>query len=540
MLTEIQCTQFRAQKINFHNGLNVILGDEGASNSIGKSTTLMIIDFAFGGDDFIKRSPDIVSQLGHHYYIFKFLFESQEFHFMRGTENPDEVIPLTPGGESRALTISQYRDFLARSYDITSQSFRSFVGLFSRIWGKENLNVKRPLHVAPTIRTNDVIDELIKRYEKFSPIADLTRNAKILDEKIKSLNSAMKTGVISKITSAEHNQNLQLITEYKLELSELQTQLGKYTLNIKELVDKELLEDILLKDELLQEKLHIESKLKSLNEHLSIGTQHSARKNLEALLRFFPEIDKGKLAEVDSFHRGLSKILKNHIDNEKKLFTEYHDSISAQLSEVDGRIRGVLAQQNTDTSRVLLERIAKVTKEIGRAEDENRFHNLKSSFAKEKKELADRLNTLRTNILKDIETVINHEIISLFKQVYGNNRTPAKLDIGQANYIYEIPTDTGTGTAYSNLLILDLAIFVTTRLPLLIHDTPLFKNIEYEAIANLIQIYTSIHKQSFIAIDSIEKYGDKAATILKEKSVLQLGSNSTLYRKIWSSDVQNS
>lgn len=38
MLKEIICSKFKQSKIEFHKGLNVILGDELGSNSIGKST----------------------------------------------------------------------------------------------------------------------------------------------------------------------------------------------------------------------------------------------------------------------------------------------------------------------------------------------------------------------------------------------------------------------------------------------------------------------------------------------------------------------
>lgn len=51
MLTNITCDKFNKtnKTIAFHQGLNVILGDNKGTNSIGKSTFLMIIDFALGG-----------------------------------------------------------------------------------------------------------------------------------------------------------------------------------------------------------------------------------------------------------------------------------------------------------------------------------------------------------------------------------------------------------------------------------------------------------------------------------------------------------
>ena len=51
MLVEIKCDIFREKAVKFHSGFNVVLGDEKASNSIGKSNLLLIIDFVFGGND---------------------------------------------------------------------------------------------------------------------------------------------------------------------------------------------------------------------------------------------------------------------------------------------------------------------------------------------------------------------------------------------------------------------------------------------------------------------------------------------------------
>ena len=72
MLERIECEKFRKKVIDFRSGLNVVLGDDIASNSIGKSTLLMIIDFIFGGEDYIRKNSDAIEHLGHH--IFKYNF----------------------------------------------------------------------------------------------------------------------------------------------------------------------------------------------------------------------------------------------------------------------------------------------------------------------------------------------------------------------------------------------------------------------------------------------------------------------------------
>lgn len=57
----------------FHGGLNVVLGEEDGAMSIGKSSSLLAIDFAFGGDTYIKS--DGVRHEGHHTVFFAFEFK---------------------------------------------------------------------------------------------------------------------------------------------------------------------------------------------------------------------------------------------------------------------------------------------------------------------------------------------------------------------------------------------------------------------------------------------------------------------------------
>ncbi len=74
MLKEIVCSKFKQEKIEFHKGLNVVLGDELGSNFIGKSTFLMIIDYVYGGKDYVMKSTDVQRNVGNHIIKFAFSF----------------------------------------------------------------------------------------------------------------------------------------------------------------------------------------------------------------------------------------------------------------------------------------------------------------------------------------------------------------------------------------------------------------------------------------------------------------------------------
>jgi uncharacterized protein YydD (DUF2326 family) len=68
------------------------LGSSDAKNSIGKSTFLMIIDFVFGGDDYLnKETKNSVDNVGPHTINFSFEFNNEVLFFSRSTDNPSFV-----------------------------------------------------------------------------------------------------------------------------------------------------------------------------------------------------------------------------------------------------------------------------------------------------------------------------------------------------------------------------------------------------------------------------------------------------------------
>ena len=77
-------------------------------------------------------------------------------------------------------------------------------------------------------------------------------------------------------------------------------------------------------------------------------------------------------------------------------------------------------------------------------------------------------------------------------------------------------------------------------MPALIHDLPLLKNIEDNAISNIIKIYDSFEKQVFIAIDKINTYGKETADLIKKRMALKLSKDKLLFIKDWKTDKKDS
>ena len=94
MLIEIQSDAFRTEAkngpirptIKFKKGLNVINGSVTGTNSIGKSTFMMAIDFCFGGSGYAKLE-NVKNNVETHDINFAFMFDSSAtpFYFSRNT-----------------------------------------------------------------------------------------------------------------------------------------------------------------------------------------------------------------------------------------------------------------------------------------------------------------------------------------------------------------------------------------------------------------------------------------------------------------------
>ncbi|MDP5776244.1 hypothetical protein P3801_33440 [Pseudomonas aeruginosa] len=91
MLKQIKCNLFNHKQIDFHDGLNIILGDDEAKNSIGKSSALLVIDFAMGGTSLLVDDAGVIKALGDHSYDITFEFKGEPLFVRRSTERPDIV-----------------------------------------------------------------------------------------------------------------------------------------------------------------------------------------------------------------------------------------------------------------------------------------------------------------------------------------------------------------------------------------------------------------------------------------------------------------
>ncbi|EFV74821.1 hypothetical protein HMPREF1013_04847 [Bacillus sp. 2_A_57_CT2] len=530
MLERIKSAIFAQGTIDFHEGLNVVLGDNKGSNSIGKSTLLMIIDFIFGGNTYISHNTDVVTNLGHHEFGFTFKFNNIEYHFVRGTENPDVVYYSNKKYEKLdGKNVNEYTKKLKQLYGLESDrlTFRAAVNTYSRVWGKENNNVKKPLHSFAQEKFNQTVTNLIKLFNKYDSIELQDKELKKLEDERLVLNKAGNHKLIPKINKTKFEKNIKDIQSLTKEIERLGKNAYSPSGDITEIVSDEMIALREVKKRLIDEREYYISRFNRTTRTI----KNSAVAGFENLLEFFPNVNVEKLQSIEAFHQGISSILSDELENAKK-------ELAIKIDELEKEINLVIKKQEQllkpdEELNVFIDSLIELSSRLKILQLENDYYRKLSGL----KEVIDtkkgELEELKEKIIKEINKAINTKLKEINDLIHGDKRTAPELNLTYSKYDYKFFDNTGTGKAYANLIIFDLAIFTLTKMPFIMHDSFLFKNIEKEAVEQIIKFYNSVFKQVFIAIDIIDMYNKETQKILEEKKVILLSNDKLLTTLDW-------
>lgn len=537
MLVEIKSNIFREKEIKFHSGLNIILGDEKAGNSIGKSNLLLIIDFIFGGNTYLSHSKDVLEQLGEHSFYFCFKFE-KEYKFKRNTESSTIILMCDNNynliGET--ITIEDFTKFLQEKYNInySDTTFRNLVGVYSRIWGKNNFNIYKPLKTYENdAKENIGIDNLIKLFNRYDELNKINETLKKDTESKKTLDRMYKNNYASSITKKEFNKNNQEVEVIKNKIEDIQNNILKYVLNVEEIINKEVLNLKSEKNRLLLIKNNYDNQLLRINNNLKSEVNLNS-KHLEKLQEFFPNSNIQEINKIEGFHIKIKKILSSEIENSKKIIEAEITNVEEEIKIIDIKISEHFKADSNP--KQIIEKVYDLTLQLNNLENTNKFYQEKQDKSYSIKLMKIDLLEKQNLITVQIENEINIKMLEFYKKIYSNDNSPV-LSIKNDKYILAKPNDTGTGTGEANLIIFDLSVFNLTNLPFLIHDMVVFKNIGIDAMESLISLYNENTKQIFISLDEHKKYKN-VLTILEDKKVIKLDTNNTLFNKIWKDEKQ--
>jgi len=530
MLKEIKSEILLEKVIIFHNGLNVILGDNLGSNSIGKSNLLMIIDFIFGGNTYIKHNIDVVNNLGHHKFFFTLEFNHEKYYFCRGTEEPDSVYNCSQDYTIKeSIKLQDYGNFLKEKYGVTegNLTFRSAVNLFSRVWGKNNYTVNRPLHSVSNEKTLDSIIRLIKLLDQYDKIEKEEVELKQLSENKALVTKAGNKQLIPKINKTNYNQNIKEIDRLKNEIDNLSKSIYSPSINITEIVSDEILQLREQKKTLLNQINYYKNRLIRTDQTIS----NSLKIKFDSLIEFFPDVNKERLEKIEGFHEGITSILSDELKQTKKELLAKISALNEEIKILNQNMDKVL--NPNEEPNIFIDNLIEVSSKLKTLQLENSYYEKSVALKSDVDVKKNTLSVTKEEIVKKINNSINNKIKEINESLHNEQRKPPILSLKENEYEYLFSDNTGTGNAFKNLIIFDLAIFDLTVLPFIIHDSFLFKNIEKNVIENIISYYNSTVKQVFIAIDMINIYDDEIQKILINKKVIQLTKDKLLFTADW-------
>ena len=547
MLVEIMCDEFKDHgtprgRIQLHAGLNTVMGSSSGSNSIGKSTFLMIIDFVFGGDDYVEKLTDVQTEVGEHRICFAFQFKDGVHYFYRSNIDYKNVQkcdkdyrPLKDG----LISITQYLSFLQTHYDMDLEglTFRNAIGRSIRVYKRETLDEEHPLHQAKQETAKSAIEGLLKLTDLYSGIEAQSKVTAEAKDKYSTFKKAQKYQYIPFVTKqSDYNKNEGRIAELTAQAEELARKSSSGLLDLDSVQAEQL--------SILQGKLsnfkrqrsHLLAQLRAIRADQNLGKK-SFKRNYDDLLRFFPEVNLQRIEAIEGFHKQLVGILK-------KEFSETEESIQATLALIESEMAQIEASisqmaKTTDLSKVVLEQYAAIDKELKTLQTANENYLKTMELSQVAKAYEEELNRLVVEQIAIMQQEINTEMVRINNDIYGGRKTSPTLTISDAShYVFFTPRDGGTGAQYKGLVVFDLAMLELTRLPVIAHDSVMLKHIEDDAIEKIVELYASTPKQVFIAMDKEGSYTPKTQKILEATKVLQLSPGAgALFGRTWN-DVE--
>lgn len=545
MLIEVSSDAFKSygktrEKIKFYEGLNAVVGGKRGANSIGKSTFLMILDFVFGGENYTVESVNDIKKVGPH--LIKFAFQDQQgkyFYYSRSTDDPKHVnVCDEQYNVDHTIKLTKFRDELLKIYSITipDVTFRGMIANFIRVHPlAPSKLIESPLQAAYGQSQSQQIDNFEKLFDSYREINALKKIYDGFKDQSKALLNASKYDYVRPAKNKTiYNYNKSRIKQLKKQIATLKEE------NEKGLLDSKVEQDNSTR-ELIQEinrqrdrKNYILSQIAAVKRNQGIKTK-VRKQDYEPLQSFFPDLNTRYLDKVENFHLKLSKILDKEIKEALKELQDQLGIVDQTIRSLESKVKKVNSTPNVNM--LLVERISRYDSEIHNLQNANSLYDKKNEINKNKKESMQRWDKAVEKELNTTQQDINNEMRELNTDVCGSNKVYAPiLNIKDgSHYIFSTSSDTGTGSEYKGLILFDIACLKLSELPILIHDSLLFTNIEMNRVENIIRLYSSLKKQVFISIDRTEKLDKEVQKIIEQHQVLKLdrGSNE-LFGRTWS------
>ncbi len=542
MLIEIRCDKFTdggevRPPIKFEKGLNTILGASRASNSIGKSTFLMIIDFVFGGKDYVTLNNDVERNIGIHEIKFAFQFGENTYYFSRSTGDHTKVMECNEKYDPvKEITLDTYCNFLSLQYGMQNlgASFRELVSGFFRIYGRYNYDEKHPLRAHQNDTMEAGIRRMLQLYGKYAPVGDLAALVEEAESKETTYKNAYKFQYIRGVTRKDdYDKNEARIAELQAKKEDLARG------STQDLLDMDSVQAARLADlkrqlaNLRRQKTRMRSQLTAMKADMEID-ESSFKRDYSELLEFFPGADIKHIEEIDAFHRKLKSVLKSEYKDSQRKIEDAIELLDVQIAVLERDVSEVNATPHL--TQALLDSYSDIDREMKNLRDANEYYVKKDELQTTREELQARLDSLIEELTAELQTDINIRLRELNTIVCNGRKTAPSIAISNAKkYSFTTPNDIGTGSQTRGMFLFDLVTAEKTLLPAVVQDSMSVKQVEDPVMLKILELYRQSDKQFFVAVDKGESYTDenRIPDVIKETTRLRLSPGHELFGRAW-------
>ena len=542
MLKRIQCDEFKTfdgavrPPIEFHKGLNAVIGNESGTNSVGKSTFLMILDVVFGGDDYIRKSKEVHKNILPHQIRFEFEFEGQSYYFYRATDDYRAVCrcdqdykPLEDG----EMTVAQYCDFLAEKYGLVSDglTFRGAVSRFIRVDRRETMKEDKPFRSAERETDAAAILGMLKLYGRYGEVEQQEKVAAEAEDREDTFKAAQKYEYIPHVKNkTEYKRNKERIITLQALAENLAAKSSDGLLDLDSMQAEKLRELRAKLSSFRRQKTRLQGQLDVIKQSQA-DSKKTFQRDYDELLYFFPEADAKRLEEVENFHRSLTRILGDEIKDSVVDIEAMIEIVAAEIKRLEEETIRIKKMPNV--AMAILDEYAAIKKELQLLIDANEAYDNRERLHTTAQDEKKKLDDLIVAEMAGIDLKLDGIMEEMNSTMYADAMKAPIINVESAtSYTFYTPDDGGTGMRYKGLILFDLAVLQSSNLPFLVHDSVLLLQIENEVVERILDYYSKSEKQIFIAFDKTAT--EKAMEILKKAEVLHLtrGGNE-LFGRAW-------
>ena len=490
----------------------------------------MIIDFCFGGEDYIDKEADTIDLVKAHEIEFIFEFDGVEKCFSRSTDN-HRIVKVYEDNTFRKIksiiSLDTFKECLLRYYGLDSLdlTFRDVISRFFRIYNRQTHNELRPLNA--TVRQEDKLGiiSLLKLYDSYADIEEYHKAYNDAQDKKKTLENLRRfTSSLIAANDEEFNSNEIEITKLE-EALRLLLEENEKAVSEQQIIENEERDALQkMRSELRNQRRKLAKRLDDLTFDENFDEVETAR-NIEKLKHYFPNVDFAEIDAINKFHKDVKSILKKETKEDNDEVLELIKILDAQIKELDEQLSQY--KSTPHVSQTIIERHSAIVSRLKELKEANKNFQEKEAATTLFNTAKEQLEQITTRIVSSVQTKINQQLKSynaLFVREDGKKTyAPLLLINALRSYSFGTPHDTGTGTRFKGVALFDLTVLNQTKLPAIAHDSIVFNAVERETLEVLFTLYSQQQdKQIFIAFDDPYDHGDTIKNILLNAQVIKL------------------